>query len=155
MTKTTVRPMAPRDIPAVVGMIKKLSAFHDDTAAVTAQTLARDTDPRHPWFYVFVADTGTTLVGYMILIRLAKVADGLRGFDINHMFVAADVRGTGIGRQMIDKAKAHALSLGCSYMFISTAPQNQAAQASYVACGFDPFPDTGGPRFRMQLDGDL
>ena len=151
MSKTHIRPMSPEDIPDVTRMIHALNAFHNVTGHVTQSSLARDTDPANPWFYVYVAEQDGALVGYMILIRLAKVANGLRGLDINHMFVAESHRGTGIARQFVEAAKTKARDLSCSYVFISTAPDNTAAQDAYIAIGFAPFPDSGGPRFRMQL----
>lgn len=151
MTAPLIRPMIPADIPAVAAMIAEFSAFHDAPAAVTAETLTRDTNPAAPWMHVFVAELDEKLIGYMILLPLAKIADGLRGLDINHMFVAEDHRGTGIARQFVVAAKIKARSLFCSYIFISTSEENAAAQAAYQAIGFAPRPDPGGPRFRLQL----
>jgi len=148
----TIRPMHPSDAPTVVDMITALSAFHNDTADVTVQSLLRDTDPSAPWMYVFVAEDAGTLIGYMALLPLAKIADGRRGIDINHIYVAESYRGQGVGRALLAQAEAHAKSLGCRYMFISTAPQNTAAQDAYRACGFADFPQSGGPRFRKLLD---
>lgn len=151
MTLPLIRTMTSADIPAVVAMIAAFSAFHDDPAAVTTETLARDTDPVAPWMHVFVAELDGQLIGYMVLLPLAEIANGLRGLDINHIFVAEDHRSTGIARQFVESAKAHALSLSCTYMFISTSGENTAAQAAYQAIGFAPHRDPGGPRFRLQL----
>ena len=151
MVTPLIRDMRPDDIPAVVTMIGALSHFHGDSSAVTAETLARDTDPAAPWMCVKVAEHQSQLIGYMVLLPLAKIADGLRGLDINQMYVAPAYRGTGVARLFMQAATTQARSLSCSYMFICTAPTNLAAQEAYRAIGFTDHPDAGGPRFRMQL----
>jgi GNAT superfamily N-acetyltransferase len=143
--------MVPADIPDVVAMIHALSAFHDDTGTVSIDSVTRDTQTPNPWWHCYVAERGTDLIGYMVLLPLAKIADGLRGIDINHLYIRDTERGTGIGRALIDVAKTHAAANDCSYLHIATAPDNTAAQAAYLACGFDSRPDAGGPRFRMSL----
>jgi GNAT superfamily N-acetyltransferase len=90
------------------------------------------------------------LQGYAALLPLAKIADGIRGVDINHMYVAEGLRRQGIGRKLIDAATDVARTLGCAYLFIGTAPDNIAAQEAYLACGFARWTD-GGPRFRLPI----
>ena len=82
---------------------------------------------------------------------MSRIADGWRGIDLNHMYVRETHRGKGIGRALVEAAKTYAKSNACTYMFIATAPDNTAAQAAYLACGFEAQPASDGPRFRMQL----
>ncbi len=146
-----IRPLVEADVPAVHVMILALGAYHQDfDAKVTVTSLKRDALGDHPWVRILVAEDEAGLMGYVALLPLAKVADGLRGIDINHMYVAAAVRGRGIGRALIEASADVAHALGCSYMFIGTAPQNTAAQAAYLACGFSRWADAG-PRFRRAI----
>lgn len=151
MTDFKIRPIIARDIPDIVTMIHELTAFHNDTSAATIASVTRDTTGPAPWWHVYVAEADNALIGYMILLPKSKIADGTRGIDINHMYVRENHRGTGVGRTFIAAAKRHARQNACSYVMIGTAPDNTAAQAAYLACGFDSLPDPGGPRFRMQL----
>jgi len=151
MSVTAIRKMQKSDIPAVVDMIHALNAFHDYEGKIDQASLERDTAANDPWFYVHVAEREGTLVVYMVLIRIAKIADGLRGLDINHMFVTGSARGTGVSRKLIGTAKEQARQMGCSYIMISTAPDNSAAQKAYNACGFDDFPTSDATRFRMEI----
>jgi GNAT superfamily N-acetyltransferase len=151
MSKFTIRPMAPADIPTLVDMIHELTAFHDDTGTASIASVTRDTNPQNPWWHTYMAEADGILIGYMVLIPLSQVADGLRGLDLNHMYIRASHRGQGIGRAFIETAKTHAKTNACTYMSIGTAPGNDAAQAAYLACGFETSPRGSGPRFRMQL----
>ena len=129
-------------------MIRALGAYHGDVdVKITSDTLARDALGPHPWVRVIVAENADGLQAYAALLPLAKIVDGLRGIDINHMYVAEGLRGQRIGRQLIYAAANIARTLGCSYMFIGTAPENVDAQAAYLACGFERWAD-GGPWFR-------
>ena len=143
--------MIPADIPHVVEMIHALTAFHDDTGTASIASVTRDTCGANPWWWVYVAQSAGQLIGYMVLLPKSKVADGRRGLDLNHMYVDADYRGTGVGRAFIDTAKTHAAVHDCTYIMIGTAPGNDAAQAAYLACGFGQLPGGGGPRFRLAV----
>lgn len=151
MTAFHIRPMTARDIPEVVAMIHALSAFHDETGDVSIDSVTRDTSGAAPWWQAYVAQRDGALVGYMILLPKSNVANGLRGIDINHLYVKDSQRGTGIGRALINTAITHAKANACTYLHIATADNNTAAQSAYLACGFQSKPDPGGPRFRMQL----
>jgi len=147
-----IRPMRVDDIPAVHAMILALGAHHGDLdAAVMPETIMRDGIGPHPWIRFLVAEDADGLQGYAALLPLAKIVDGVRGIDINHMYVAEGLRGRGVGRQLVDAAADVGRELGCSYLFIGTAPDNIAAQNAYLACGFARWAD-GGPRFRLLIE---
>jgi ribosomal protein S18 acetylase RimI-like enzyme len=50
--------------------------------------------------------------------------------------VAADARGQGIGRRLMDEAIAWATGVGIEKLVLSVYPHNEAAIALYRACGF-------------------
>jgi ribosomal protein S18 acetylase RimI-like enzyme len=50
--------------------------------------------------------------------------------------VAADARGRGIGRRLMDEAIAWSTSVGIEKLVLSVYPHNDAAIALYRACGF-------------------
>ena len=125
-------------------MIRALGAYHGDVdVKITSDTLARDALGPHPWVRVIVAENADGLQAYAALLPLAKIVDGLRGIDINHMYVAEGLRGQGIGRQLIYAAADIARTLGCSYMFIGTAPENVDAQAHTLPADLNAGPMAG------------
>ena len=151
MSTANIRPMIPSDISELVTMIHELAAFHGDTATASIASVTRDTAGPHPWWHVFVAHDDTTLIGYLVVLPKSKVADGERGIDLDHMYVRAPHRGTGIGRAFIAVAKTHATAHACTYLTIGTTPHNTAAQTAWEVCGFTRLPNSGSPRFRMNI----
>lgn len=146
-----IRPMEIADIATVHSMILALGAYHGDLdAKVTPETLRRDGFGPHPWVRFLVAYDDAGIHGYAAVLPLAKIVDGLRGIDINHMYITEDRRRHGIGRALIEAAAEIGRDLACSYMFIGTAPDNISAQNAYLACGFERWGESG-PRFRREL----
>lgn len=151
MTNYMIRAVQLNDAAELLAMIRELTAFHDDTGEITMDDVIRDAFGASPWWHAFVAEADGALIGYMILLPKSKIADGKRGIDLNHLYIRDAYRGTGVGRALIEQAIKFARVHACRYILIGTAPGNTAAQAAYLACGFEDFPDSGGPRFRMEI----
>lgn len=145
-----VRPMREADLDVVVDMIRALSAHHGDLARVTVETLRRDALDAAPWVQVHVAEMEGELAGYMALKPLAWLHNGDRGMEIYHLFVRPGWRKAGIGRALIERAKAVARSAGCVALRVGTHPENEAAVSYYLSQGFIEQPLIGG-RFGFQL----
>lgn len=56
--------------------------------------------------------------------------------DINNVAIAADCRGRGYGRQLLQGVLALARLLGCVRLTLEVRPGNAPALALYQACGF-------------------
>jgi ribosomal protein S18 acetylase RimI-like enzyme len=81
---------------------------------------------------IFVAETQGRLVGY-ITTRLDCEAGKGR---IPNLAVAADFRGLGLGRLLIERALDYFRAEGLAYAVIETMAQNAVGQHVYPACGF-------------------
>lgn len=138
-----IRPAEPADIPGLVRMIAGLAAHHGDGASVSGESLARDLFGPVPWLLVHVAAGEEGLSGYLAMTRLARLQWGQRGLDIHHLFVSGPARGTGLGRRLVEAAKATARAQGCSYLTVTALEENTEAQAFYAHCGFAPAPFKG------------
>jgi GNAT superfamily N-acetyltransferase len=59
------------------------------------------------------------------------------------MYVAADVRGQGIGRALLDRLEAEARALGLARLVLETGTRQSAALALYRRAGFTPISADG------------
>ncbi|MCY1127638.1 GNAT family N-acetyltransferase [Frigidibacter sp. RF13] len=151
MAEIVVRPIRVTDIVTVVAMIRALAAHHGDTAAVTAETLIRDSLDDPPWCRILVAGAPDGPVGYAAFLPLHLLQYSRRGLDMHHLYVEPDWRGRGVGARLVDAGIGLARLVGCSYLSVGTAPGNDPAEAFYLKRGFEARPVTGG-RFRLSLE---
>jgi len=148
----TIRPVTDADLPQLHQMICALAAHHGDTPNVNPNQLRKDFIGPSRWYRVLVADAGPAgLVGYAALLPLGQLQSSSKGMDLHHLFVRPSVRGTGVGRALIDASNALCRALGCSLMTVGTHPDNHAAAQFYETRGFVPR-HPSGPRFAMALD---
>ncbi len=139
----TIRSAKPRDLPELNEMIAALAAHHNDPAAITPEKLERDLFGPMPWITALVADTGSGLIGYAILVPLYRAQEGTRGMDLHHLFVLDGHRGHGIGQHLVARAREIAKNAGCDYLSVSAATGNFAAHRFYENMDFKPRPVTG------------
>lgn len=81
---------------------------------------------------IFVAEAQNQIVGY-ITTRIDREAGKGR---IPNLAVAAELRGQGLGRQLIERALEYFRAEGLVYAVIETMAQNAVGQHLYPACGF-------------------
>jgi ribosomal protein S18 acetylase RimI-like enzyme len=81
---------------------------------------------------VFVAEASGLVVGY-ITTRVDRESGKGR---IPNLAVAAEFRGQGLGRRLIEYALEYFRREGLAYAVIETMAQNEVGQHLYTACGF-------------------
>ncbi len=59
-----------------------------------------------------------------------------RAFILNDLYTAESARGQGVGRALLEAARAHALGAGAASISLETAIDNTRAQALYESFGF-------------------
>jgi ribosomal protein S18 acetylase RimI-like enzyme len=143
------RPATPEDVPAVLPMVRKIAAMHQqlDPAKYTFRSdpgemyrgwlRNRSADPRSVFL---VADAGTRLGGFLV----ATVEDEIPiyrveqiGF-IHDLWVEEEYRHEGIGRQLVTMAVESFRDIGVKQIRCDTAWENPAARELFKACGFRP-----------------
>ena len=60
--------------------------------------------------------------------------------ELKRMYVSPTVRGTGLGRRLVDALEAEARKLGVRRLVLETGTRQHAALALYRATGFQPIP---------------
>jgi ribosomal-protein-alanine N-acetyltransferase len=79
-----------------------------------------------------VAENEGKVVGY-----ISTVIDRAAGRGrIPNLAVAAQLRGQGLGRQLIEHALEYFRAQGLTYATIETMAQNEVGQHLYTSCGF-------------------
>jgi ribosomal protein S18 acetylase RimI-like enzyme len=81
---------------------------------------------------VFVAEARGHVVGYVTTLMDREAGKG----RIPNLAVAAEFRGQGLGRRLIEHALDYFRREGLAYAVIETMAQNEAGQGLYPACGF-------------------
>lgn len=80
----------------------------------------------------FVAELDSRVVGYITTLVDRECGQG----RIPNLAVAAELRGQGLGRQLIEHALDYFRREGLAYAMIETMAQNDTGQHLYPACGF-------------------
>ena len=139
------------DAPELLEMIRLLSEFHGDTPRADLHQLRLDLFGSPAWATALVAPKNERLLGYALLVRRYTAHFGMRGMELDHLFVRAEARGRGLGRALVAAASATARSAGCGVLTVGTHPDNRRAQEFYPGLGFQTA-SAPGPRFRLQLN---
>ena len=152
-TRMDIRPATPDDVPAVLPMVAKVCAFHEnlDPAKYGFREspermydrwlVGRSTDPRSVFL---VADAGRggrkKLVAFLVGTVEAEIPIyRLKQFGFIHdLWVEEDYRHEGIARQMVSLAVERFTSIGVKQVRLDTAAANEPARNLFAACGFRP-----------------
>ncbi len=86
--------------------------------------------------HVVLAYSGEKPVGLAILMEGFSTFTCKPLINIHDVVVLSDFRGKGIAKKLLLKSEEIAVSLGCCKLTLEVLEGNQAAQASYKACGF-------------------
>ncbi len=102
---------------------------------------------------IFLADTGQSrAVGALMLhIKIypdTPVMHGVKICFIDELFVLADVRRRGIGKALIARARAHAVTAACDGLSLNVWSANTEAIEAYEALNFE----TVYQRMTLSLD---
>lgn len=149
---TAITHARPSDLPDILAMIRALTAFHGDEAAVNLATLQDIFFGDAPRAVALVARQNGKAAGYAGLTPTTVLHEGSTRLDIHHLYVMETVRGTGIGTALISAARNHAIATGASRLTIGTDAGNAAAIAAYRAMPTLSEITGAGPRFRITLE---
>ena len=93
---------------------------------------------QYPYYRIFVAETGGTIAGtyaLMIMDNLAK--RGARSGVVEDVAVLPGRQGQGIGRAMMEHARAQCRDAGCYKLSLSSNLNREAAHRFYDSLGFE------------------
>jgi GNAT superfamily N-acetyltransferase len=142
MSPLTIREATPQDIPAILSLyreaqiddsqIDETSAFTPEEAVAHLASLAR-----YPYYRVFVALIGQTIVGTYELIILDNMAKrGLKSAIVEDVAVSPAYQGQGIGRAMMHHALEQCRQAACYKLTLSSNLKRTSAHRFYDSLGF-------------------
>ena len=134
-----IRCAAPSDIPRLLALVRRYWDFEgiQGFAAlrielVLQQLLAGAGAPGAVW----VAESGETLVGYLIVVLVMSVEhQGLMG-EIDEFFVLPEARSRGVGAQLLAAAEAALAERGCTRLQLQLGSGNAPGRAFYQRRGY-------------------
>jgi GNAT superfamily N-acetyltransferase len=146
-----IRVVRTRDIPALERLVAELQDFErglDDrilpgSAMAAGYTKAMLSACASQAGAIFVADVEGEVVGFAA-VRTRVPTESLDEPPgtyalLSDLVVAAEHRGAGIGRALIEAAEAHARSLGASEMRVTVLAKNAVARSLYQGTGFSAY----------------
>lgn len=145
-----LRPATADDVPAVLPMVAKICALHEQWDAAKYPFIPcpeqkyqhwlrqRAADPRSV-FLVAERDAGH-LVGFLVATVEAEIPIyRVESFGFIHdLWVEPEYRHEGLGRQLTMLAIERFREMGVSQIRLDTAIANDSARALFASCGFRP-----------------
>jgi GNAT superfamily N-acetyltransferase len=153
-----VRAARPADAPVLAAMVAALAAHHGEASAATVATLARDlfAPGAEIWLAALVAERaasgggGGTPVGYAVVFRAYPVQLAELAVVVEHLYVAPEARGRGVGAALLRACRAQGRAWGCAQLVVAARADNAAAQRFYERQGMKGRP-RGGVAYRESL----
>lgn len=132
----TVRPAQASDIPATAALFDLYRQFYEQPADLTlAQNFITQRWTREE-SVLLVAEGATGLVGFCQLYPTFCSVEAKPIYTLYDLFVAPDMRKSGVGRLLLLAAEAHAAQQGKARMDLTTARTNATAQRLYESLGW-------------------
>lgn len=147
MTAFQLRPAAPHDVPALVGLITELAEFEQLThlLEVTPEKLAPQLFGARPAAEAVVAERddggGPRVVGFALFFSNFSTFLARPGLYLEDLYVQPAHRGAGIGRALLRHLAALAAARGCGRFEWSVLDWNANAIGFYKKMGAAVLPD--------------
>ncbi len=142
-TPHTLRPAAPADLPAIVGLIHELAAFEhlSHLVEVTPQSLAPHLFGPRPAAEAVVAQVDGAVVAFALFFTNFSTFLGKPGLYLEDLYVQPAMRGRGLGRALLQHLAMLAVRRGCGRFEWSVLDWNRNAIDFYEKMGATVMPD--------------
>jgi GNAT superfamily N-acetyltransferase len=133
-----VRPGRIEDAEAIARLSDGLRAhLGDPLGALSPDVIRRDGFGDAREFDLFVAIHDGAPVGYALYFETYEPAYAARGLYLADLFVAAEVRGNGAGKALIDAVTQEAARRGRNHVWWLAQPKNETALGFYRTLDLD------------------
>jgi putative acetyltransferase len=133
-----IRPIEPGDNVALAKVIRaaltEFGANKPGTVYFDSTTDALHELFRTPGSYYFVATIDQSLVGGCGIFPTDNLPEGT--CELVKLYVAKEARGTGLGKQLMEKSMSWAKSYGYTQVYLESMPELTKAVSIYEKVGF-------------------
>jgi GNAT superfamily N-acetyltransferase len=139
----TLRAAEPRDLPALVSLIRELAEFEQLTHLVqtTPEALHPHLFGERPVAEALVAEVGADVVAFALFFTNFSTFLARPGLYLEDLYVQPARRGLGIGRALLSRLGAMAVERGCGRFEWSVLDWNENAIRFYQRMGASVMPD--------------
>jgi len=137
-SETTIRRASADDVPVIHALLTELEQTLGATEAVkrTGDDLRRFGFGEAPLFEVLLAWQDGKAIGLALFFREFSSWRGTPGVYVQDIYVSAELRGTGLGKKLMQAVMETARTWGATYCKLSVYGDNEPAQAFYKRLGF-------------------
>lgn len=134
--RVTLRSLSPADLPLLERFVRAYYAedgltFDPERQPAALRALVGDEPLGHGWFVVLDGENK----GYVVLTLGFCIEAGGRDGILDELYLEPEVRGRGIGRQVLDLVEAKARRLGLNKLYLEVEHGNRAIEL-YRRAGF-------------------
>jgi GNAT superfamily N-acetyltransferase len=142
-TPFTLRPAAPADLPAIVGLIRELADFEhlSHLVVVTPESLKPHLFGPRPAAEAVVAEVDGALVAFALFFTNFSTFLGRPGLYLEDLYVQPVHRSAGLGKALLQHLGALAVERGCGRFEWSVLDWNENAIRFYEKMGATVMPD--------------
>ena len=125
------------DFDAIQVLHRELQPHDPDPSTDDARRVFAEILGRRGLDFVLLTDD-ERVVGSIYVNVIPNLTRGLQPYAVlENVILAGDLRGRGLGKQLMAAALAHARAAGCYKVMLLTGSSDPDTHAFYRACGFD------------------
>jgi GNAT superfamily N-acetyltransferase len=134
---TTIRSATRTDVPLILEFIRSLATYEREPDAVTATEadLLRDGFGSNPFYFCLIAEHHGQPAGFALYFFNYSTWVGRPGLYLEDLFVHPELRGLGIGKELLKKVAAIAIEKNCPRLQWEVLDWNTPAIDFYRAMG--------------------
>jgi ribosomal protein S18 acetylase RimI-like enzyme len=130
--------VGPADLPELLPLLRAYCDFYEvapGDAALLELSKALLADPRREGLQLLARDEAGNAVGFATLYWTWQTLSAARVGVMNDLYVAAEARGSGVAKDLIDACLERCREHGATELIWQTATDNARAQALYDRIG--------------------
>ena len=133
-----IRDATAADLPALLSLLSQLDVGNDKALPPAAARGIFERVRNYPGYRVYVAEAEGRIVGTFALILIDSIAHGGAPHGlVEDVVVAPDLRGRGVGKQMMRFAMERCRDAGCYKMALSSHVSREKTHRFYESLGFE------------------